>query len=370
MAQLKLRELPPVLVRAYLSRTNVFLRGKPAIGKTQTIEAFTHKMTERIEGFRAWMFYAATLSPMDVQASAPDYETGLLRLFNNEALPNAYKQPEAKGVVFFGEFPNADPATSKLLQKYINGEDMSGVLRKPEGVTVIADGNRLEDKSSVQQQGRALMSRFMQIEVYTDAQDNLDFAAKHAWHPLVQTFIKENPTCIDNYDEVYLMTGDARSKAKDGQTQTLTEEAKLGIWANMRGWERMSRLEYVADEIKSPLTLSELTGSLGQGVGLLYDKHKNMLAKLASFEDIVAHPDTVVIPDKMDERYALSMLVALRASEEQIPAVYTFGKRLPYELQATLLRNMAMRRGFNLAASPLYAKWITDPELTALLNGR
>jgi hypothetical protein len=361
----KLKELPSILVRNYLARTPTFIRGKPAIGKTETIDEFVAKMAERVEGFKVWRFYAPTMSPMDIQASAPNYESKRLDFFNNAALPNAYDTPDAVGVIFFGELPNADRATTKLLQKYINGEDMSGVLRKPDGVVVIADGNRIEDKSDTQQQGRAFLSRFEHIEAYTDAEDNMKYAMEHAWHPLVQTFFKDNPHLIDNYDEVFGMGSD-----KKGGAAETAEEGKLGIWANMRSWQRISKKEYVADQLKSPLSLAEATGNLGSGVGAAYEAHKKNMLKLASFEDVITMPDKVKIPDAMDEKYALCMVVALRCEETQLPQVHTFGARMPYELQAALLRNMAARKNFNLAASPAYAKWISNPELTALLNGR
>lgn len=367
----KLKEMQSIIVRNYMAGANTFMRGRPAIGKTMLINAVGEAMKKRVEGFKVWTFYAPTMSPMDIQASAPDYERGTLRLFNNEALPNAYITPDAKGIVFFGEFPNADPTTAKLLQKYVNGEDMSGVLRKPDGVVVVADGNRLEDKSSVQQQGRALLSRFEQHEVYTDAQDNIEYAGKHAWHPLVQTFFKEHPDLIDNYDEVFETQG-ARNgqRAAGAKNDQLSEEGKLGIWANMRSWERISKKEYIADQLKSPLTLAELTGNLGMGVGTAYDAHKRVIAKLASFEDIMASPTTVPLPKAPDELFALLMLVALRCQEDQLDAVKKFGERLPLDMQAAMLRNMAVRKGFNLAASKAYVEWISNRELTALLNGR
>ena len=366
----KLREMTPILVRNYMAGINTFMNGKPAIGKTMTIDDFVAKMQERVSEFKAWKFYAPTMSPMDIQASAPDTATGLLRMYNNEALPNAYTHPDAKGVIFFGELPNADQTTTKLLQKYINGEDMSGVLRKPDGIVCVADGNRLADKSSVQQQGRAFMSRWDQYEVYTDAQDNIDYAMKHAWHPLVQTFFKDHPDMIDNYDEVFMVSPDAREKAAKGISGHLSEEGKMGIWANMRAWDAISRKENVADQMGGTLMLAEMTGRLGHGVGMAYDAHKRMLAKLASFEDIMRDPKGMRIPTAMDEQYALCVLVALRCKEDQLAQVHQFGTRMPLELQAAMLRNMAQRKGFNLASGPAYMTWISDAKLAALLNGR
>lgn len=366
----KLNELTPILVRNSIAGVNTFLRGKPGIGKTVTIMAFAEKMREKVPGFQLWTFYAPTMSPMDIQASAPDYDKGTLRLFNNEALPNAYTNPDAKGVVFFGELPNTDPATAKLLQKYINGEDMSGTLRKPDGVVVIADGNRIEDKSGVQQQGRAFLNRFEQLEVYTDAQDNLNYAIKQGWHPYVLTFFRDNPAAIDNYDDVFQTSSSAANKSPNRDDSRLAEEGKLGVWANMRAWERISKKEFAAEELGSPLTLGELLGNLGSGVATAYNTHKTMLLSLTSFEDIMADPAGAPIPEAIDEQYALSMLVAMRCTIEQLGQVKTFAQRMTLELQAALLRHISVRKGMNLRESPVYIQWLSDPQLVSLLTGR
>lgn len=368
---IRLKELPAVLVRNYIAKTNVALTSKPALGKTQSIEAFAKQMQKRIKGFQSWAFYAPSMSPMDIQASAPDMETGKLRLFNNEALPNAYDNPDAVGVLFIDEAFNADQATLKLLQKYVNCEDMSGVLRKPDGVMVVIAGNRLSDKSSVQQHGRAFMSRFEQLEVYSDAQDNIEYASKSAWHPNVQTFFKDHPASIDNYDEVFATAGSAAGpKANANVNDTMSEEGKRGIWANMRSWERISRKEYAADELGSPLTLAEAVGNLGSGVGAAYEAHKRMLGKLVSFDQIMAEPTKVAIPAAMDEQYALAMIVALKASEDQMPQVKKFGERMPLELQAAILRHLTTRKNFNISSTDDYVEWISDKRLSKLLNGK
>jgi hypothetical protein len=369
---IKLKEINAILVRSYLAGTNLFMRSKPGIGKTMTIEAWAAEMKKRVEGFELHRFYCPTMSPMDIQASAPDYETGLLRLFNNEALPNAYKNPNMVGAVFFGELPNADPTTAKLLQKYINGEDMSGVLRKPDGVIVIADGNRLEDKSSVQQQGRAFLNRFAQVEVFTDANDNMEYASKHDWHPHVQAFFQENASLIDNYDEVFEIGN--QHKKEGGKTSardsTMSEEGRLGIWANMRSWERISKLEYAAEKTGTTVSLQEAIGNVGTGVGTAYHTFKEMFGRLAKFEDIMADPEKVKIPTAMDEQYAMAILVAVRCSTEQLPKVMAFGKRLPYELQAALLRHLTYRKAVNLVSSPVFNEWMSDPQMVSLLNAR
>lgn len=380
-ASYRLKDMPLVLVTNYIAGINTFMRGKPAIGKSSMIEEFVAKMAERVaaagEKFEIFRFYAPTMSPMDIIASAPDYErkdANVLKLYANEALPNAYTHPNMKGACFFGELPNADPATLKLLQKYVNGEDMSGVLRKPDGVVVIADGNRLEDKSGVQQQGRAFLSRFEQMEVYVPAEDAVDYATKNNWHPNVQTFFRDNPALIDNYDDVFETSsaGLARTtEAKNSNGSNMqSEEGRLGIWCNMRSWERVSKKEYAADSMNRTVTQHEISANLGTAAAAQYEAHRKILNGLVSFDAIMADPDNVALPTKMDEQYMLAMLVSLRCKTDQLPQVRKFGQRMPLEMQALMLRTMSTRKGFALSATPDYLQWIKNKELTALLNGR
>lgn len=369
----RLKDLHKVFIRNYVARVNTFCAGKPAIGKSQCIEAFAAKMREKMPDFKVWQFYAPTMSPMDIQASAPNYDTHKLEMFNNAALPNAYDDADMTGVVFLGEFPNADPATAKLLQKYVNGEDMSGCLRKPTGVVVIADGNRIEDKSGVQQQGRALMSRFEQHDVFVDANDNMEYASQQTWHPTVQTFFKDNPALIDNYEDVFETKDAARQRSAQAQAtngNATSEEGKRGIWANMRAWERISKKEYAADQMNMKVELSEIAGNVGMAVAAQYGAHRDIISKLAAYQEIVADPENAKCPEVMDEQYMMSMMIALKCKIEDFAQVKTYAMRLPLEFQAVVLREMTKRKGFNLSNQPEYTKWITNKELTNLITGR
>lgn len=363
---MRLKETNTVIVRAYQSKTNLLMLGKPGIGKTHMIEAFAERMREKLPGFKVWHFYGPTMSPMDIQACMPDNSTSTLKVYSNACLPNAYSDPDATGVVFIGEMLNTDPTTLKLLQKYVNGEDMNGCLKKPAGVMVIADSNRLEDKAGVMQQFRALMNRFLKLEVYTDPDDNIEYAAKQNWHPYVQAFFRENPHLIDNYDEVF---GTAKGTRRAEQ-EVAAEEGKLGIWACMRTWERVSELEYAGEELSSGLTRDEVAGSVGSAPAIKYVSFKDMIGKLATIEEVLSNPDKVAVPEKIDELYALCTLVSLRCKEDQLPAVYTFAKRVQPDMQVFMLRRMMLRKGFGLVGTDVYRKWVLDPQINKLITAR
>lgn len=380
IASVRLADLKPLLARHYFAHVNVALASKPGVGKTMTIEAFAQEMEQRVAKlpdapeFVYRMFYAPSMSPMDIVASAPDYDRGTLRNFHNELLPNAHVNPKLHGIVFFDEALNTDPATLKLLQKYCNGEEMGG-LRKPKNVMVVIASNRLEDKAGVQQQSRAFLRRFEHIDVYATADDNLAYMAAQNWHPTVQTYLKDHVHHIDNYETVFGLTDEAQAANPSGKPNAtnkakMGEEGKRGVWANMSSWERVSKLEYAAEQMGMTLTTAEIVGNLGSGVGISYNSHREYAKSLIQFDDIIADPEGIAVPDKMDAQFMVAMNCAFRAKTEHIEPVYKFGRRLPLDLQAVLLKHLGARKDVKLASSPLYAQWLTTPQLMNILNGK
>lgn len=367
MHPIKLKELPAVISRSLLARTNLWVWGEPGLGKTDTLNESARQLRSRIEAMYHGSFYVPTMSPTDIQCAMPNVDTKMMDIYSNAALPNAYTHPDLIGFVHFGEAGNADSATGKLLQKYVNGEDMNGCLRKPDGVIVVCDGNRLQDKSGVIQQGRALLNRFEHIDVYTDVMDNREYADHAGFHPTVQSFFKDNPDHINNYSLVFEGDSPKRKDKKAEEIAVYTEEGKRGIWASMRGWKRVSDKEYAAHQLHSTLSVNEIAGSVGTSVAMLYEAQRNAINLLARIEDIRADPKKAKLPTKASEVFAQACVVALMCEEKDLPVVKTYCSRMAYDFQSVVLRKLTQRKNFNLIENGTYTQWIDDPQLKALM---
>jgi len=369
MAPMKLKQIPAVLRRSLLAKTNIWIWGEPGIGKTHMYIKTARTLKAGIPDLYFGSFYAPTMSPTDIQCAMPNMETGVLDIFNNGALPNGYDPAfrDRVGFIHFGEPGNTDSMTFKLLQKYVNGEDMNGKLIKPENMIVIGDGNRLQDKSNVIQQGRAMMNRFEHIDVYTDASDNIEFADENSFHPTIQKFFKDNTDHINNYERVYNPTPTQIKDMKADEMTVYSEEGKRGIWASMRGWERISNKEYAADQLRDPLTLNEIAGSVGTGVAHLYDATRKYMDLLAQMDDIRADPKKAKLPKAAHEIFAQACIVALKCESKDMPAVHTYCTRMPSDFQVVVLKRMTQRKNFKLTDNNTYLKWIEDPQIKGLL---
>lgn len=326
--KITVNEIKSILDIAYETKMNVFISGQPGIGKTTSITEFAEARREANPNFQFHTFYAPTMTPIDIQATMPDMATGKLRFFNNEALPNAYTDPDAEGLIFFGELPNADPTVVKTLQKYVRGEDINGCLQKPANMRIVVDGNRMKDRSGVLQQSRAFLSSFLHVEVTPVADDEIQYAIANKWHPNVIAFLKSSPHLIDKYDEEF--------------DKEISEEARCGIWASMRSWSRVSAVEWYAENNKVSVPSAFISGNVGMATALQYKTYCEVLQRLASLEQVLAAPDKVDIPSELSELHALASMVALRVRAEDVSTALVFFRRLPIELQVISVRLMMM----------------------------
>ena len=293
--KMHLRDVPKQIALSFAAGTNIGFVSQPGIGKTETISEAARKLGERVPGFKMVEIDVPSMSPTDIGVYFPNMEARTLEFFANGGLPNVYTDGEdAKGIAHMGELLNCDAATGKLLQKWINGEDINGKLRKPKGFIVVADSNRLSDKSHTQQQSRALLSRIEWIEVYSDAEGNLQFMERNNFHPTIQAFAKEFPALIDNYSDVF------ETKGGSAEQSALQEEGKMGRWACMRGWKRLSDLETAAESMGMELMPQRAIANLGNGVGTQYNTFRMTVNQLATVEEIVKHPDTTPVPERAD----------------------------------------------------------------------
>lgn len=379
MSLIHIKQLKKELALSYAAGTNIMLLSKPAIGKSETTEAWAADMAKRIEGFTFHPFDIGTANPNDVAAYMPDDKSGTLRVYPNDVLPNAYQKPDQKGAVFMDEIMNGDPTTVKVFQKYINGEDISGKLRKPDGVIVIAASNRIGDKAGVMQQSRAFMSRIEQVEVFSDAPHNLKFIEADGWHPVTAKFLEKFPMLIDNYDAVFepdspaakaAMAATNQGNAKDAR-DAMSEEGKRGIWANMRSWRRISKLEFAARSLGIELNSMRFMSNVGKAVGLQYNTFRASFEKMASLEDIIANPKKVEIPERADQQFVLAQLLATLVPQDNVKEAGIFLDRLPGDIRAVAIRRMVVRtqkdRGsFDIGATKEYQAWMRDPAVSDL----
>jgi hypothetical protein len=235
--------------------------------------------------------------------------------------------------VFLGERDNADPATNKVLQKYINNEDMGGLI-KPKGVIVVSDSNELDHRSGAVQQSLALLSRSRMIEVRVDPDVYLKHFNEIGLNPYIQAYLSLRKEHVSTFDEVI-------------------KNRKYEVWANPRAWERLAMsMDDAGQGAARPLTHDEIIGDVGEGVGREFIGFLHAARELVSYDDIVKKPKKAAMPDKLSDMYAIVAMLAHSVKPEDFEAVRTYIERFSTEVHVLFLRLLMTHAGPRTARSP------------------
>jgi hypothetical protein len=362
-----LHDINTIAGRAIRCGYNVMLRSQPALGKTWAINKLAASMQAEDPEFYYAYLDGGTLTPPDVVMAIPDMAEMLIRKLVDGTFPNYYKTPDARGIIYIGEWMLMGLEVNKGMQKLINHEDVGGGFRLAPGVIIFADGNRLKDKSGAQIQSRAVMSRFETWELEYDTDYAL--SVMQTYHERVGAFALRNPQEIDNYTDVF-------ENKERNENDVTYQEGKQGIWASLRSWDRVSVKMRDADSTGIVLIPGEVSRNVGSGMATKFAAFNQMIDNLATLEQIIAEPKKVPVPVRMDERYALATMLALLVKRDNWEAIATYMQRFPEELQACYFKLMNDRllkandaNWSAIRASTTYKKWITSPHIQKLLYG-
>lgn len=347
-----LQDIPQLVARAIRTGTNLHMVGEPGIGKTEVIEQTVDQIQEQDKDFWFGSMYTPALSPVDFTVAMPDTKSGELKTYHSDRLPNGFDTPDLRGILFLGERDNADPATNKALQKYINNEDMGG-LRKPKGVIVISDSNDVGHRSGAVQQSLALLSRSRLLSIVVDPDVTLKYFGEIGINPYVQAYLSLRKEHVSTFDSVL-------------------KSREYRVWANPRAWERVSKGLNDADEHQQTLSNEEIIGDLGEAVGREFVGFMHAATKLVSYDEIIADPKKAPKPDSMSDTYAIIAMLATTVKASDLVKVRTYVERFGLEVQVLFLRLLTSSQSGNAkacASTSAYIEWFSIPDIRSAILG-
>jgi hypothetical protein len=345
-----LHDVPAIITRCIRTGTNLQLTGVPGLGKTSIIEQTVAKIRVTDPDFWFGAVYTPSLAPTDFMVMMPDMKSDTLKPYRNTLLPNSFETPDLRGILFLGERDNADPATNKALQKYINNEDMGG-LRKPAGVIVVSDSNSINHRSGTVQQSLALLSRSRLVEVSIDADVTLKYFAQREVNPFVQAYLSLRREHVCTFD-------------------ALLKKRGYEIWANPRGWERLALALDDADAHSETLSVEEIIGDIGEAVGREFIAFLYAAKELVNYEQIVNGPATAPLPEKLSDVYAVVAMLSTATQPTDLAPVRQYVERYGVEVQVLFLRLLVNSKGSHKAGcirTKAYTEWFSRPEMRAAL---
>lgn len=313
-----------------LSRSlSVLVSGAPGIGKTALARDIASS-----QGYELLVSHPAIEEPIDYRGFpviAPNNKHasfvpfGLLHKLINTGHPTLWLIDD------LGQAPAAVQAALMQLV-HPNGRELAGAKLSP-SVRIIACTNRRKDRAGVTGFIEPLKSRFIHLELETDASSWIDWASMNL-NPLIASYISWRPAHLLVEQPSPDLTGSPSPRAWDLASRSL--ELGLGLSHN----------------------LEILTSLLGAPVAQEFTAFLRIAADLPDLEQVELFPSQVDVPRDPAVLFALTGSLA-GLDTKQPKNVLAYVSRLKHEYQALFVK-IASNRKTSLSKSSAFAKWTID----------
>lgn len=242
--------------KAIKTRRPVFLWGPPGIGKSDLVKQIGDEMDREVIDVRL-----ALWEPTDIKG-IPYYnaDQGKMVWAPPAELPT---DPESRALIFLDELNSAPPAVQAAAYQLILNRRV-GTYKLPDGVDVVAAGNREGDRGVTYRMPAPLANRFVHLEMKHDFDDWQDWATLAKVHPEVVGYV--------GFAKQDLYDFDPKSPSK--------------AFATPRSWMFVSDLLKDDDTDNETLT-TLIAGAIGDGLAVKFMAHRKVAGRLPKAEDIL-----------------------------------------------------------------------------------
>ncbi|MCG8530319.1 MAG: MoxR family ATPase [Desulfovibrionales bacterium] len=310
-----------------------FLWGPPGIGKSQVVAQTASQLGLELIDVRAVL-----LDPVDLRGIPRITPGGEAQWCAPSFLPR-----RGEGVLFLDELNAAPPLVQAACYQLVLDRRI-GEYELPPGWTVIAAGNREQDRAVAHRMPSALANRFVHLEFEVDARDWGAWARGAGIAPEVSGFIRFRPALLHAFDP------DRDDKA----------------FPSPRSWEFVSRLMAAPHSVDSngdskdrALFREMVAGTVGAGAAAEFMGFLRVWNQLPSLGDILGDPDGMAVPQDPAVLFALSEMLGRAMTVENSQGIMIFAARLPVEFSVLLVRE-AVRLDNDLVKTQAFAQWARE----------
>ncbi len=307
----------------------VFIWGAPGIGKSSIVKKIAKdKKLEFID------LRLSLLDPTDLKG---------IPFFNAETKEGVWAKPSflpslegSKGILFLDEINTAPPAVQASAYQLILDRRV-GEYELPEGWSIVAAGNRENDRGVVYKMPPPLANRFVHFEMEVDFNDwkTWAYAAK----------IESTIIAYLAYDKSMLFTFDATSNEKS--------------FATPRSWEYVDSI--IKSGIEAELILDSISGAVGREAAIGYLSFKKVMKDLPDLNRILN--GSLRELEEEDSKVMIALAIGLvnalieNPGEEAIDNVLNFSLLLPGEFSIMLVKDM-QQNSIDVEGSEAWGEWV------------
>jgi len=261
MSDISIRQVGPKSAKTSIAfaikqKRPVFLWGPPGIGKSDIVAQIGADTDREVVDVRL-----ALWEPTDIKGIPYfDSNAGTMTWAPPAELPT---DPKSTAILFLDELNSAPPAVQAAAYQLILNRKV-GTYKLPDGVDIVAAGNRDGDKGVTYRMPAPLANRFVHLEMKVDFEDWQDWATLNGIHPEVVGYVGFAKQDLYDYDP--------KSPSKS--------------FATPRSWSFVSDLVN-DDEIDTESLTNLVSGAIGDGLAVKFMAHRKIASKLPKPEEIL-----------------------------------------------------------------------------------
>lgn len=302
--------------RAIRAKLPIMLHGSPGIGKS----SIYHELARRFE-LELVDIRLSQIDPTELQGF-PSIVDNIARYIPMDIFPLDFKElpPGKKGwLLFLDEFNQAPLMVQRAAYRLMLDREVGSHKLHP-NVAMVAAGNLSTDNAHANELGTAMQSRLLHVIMKPDLEQWTAWANKTGLDHRVISFVNFKPELFHLFDPNH---------------DDLTFPCP-------RTWEFAARLVKEDPKEIDPQLQPLLAGTVGAGPSVEFTTYCQIFSELLSFNDILANPEKVALPEEPATNYALTGIIANGIKPENCETVMKFVNRLDIEFQV-----LSMRAAFN-----------------------
>ena len=262
----------------------VFMWGPPGIGKSDIVKQIGEEQGREVIDVRLSLW-----EPTDIKG---------IPYFNPEQHTMTWAPPaelptdkESTAILFLDELNSAAPATQAAAYQLILNRRV-GTYVLPEGVSIVAAGNREADKGVTYRMPAPLANRFLHIELRHDFEDWLNWATSNKVHEQVVGYL-----------------GFAKQDLYDFDPKSASR-----AFATPRSWSFVSEL--LKDDDLDEGTLTDLvSGAVGEGLAVKFMAHRKVAKQMPNPAEILQGKVAKCNIKEISAMYSLSISMCYELQE-------------------------------------------------------
>jgi len=327
---MKPSNITTTITKLIFQKLPVFIWGAPGIGKSSIVKAIAKE-----QGMEFIDLRLSLLDPTDLKG---------IPFFDSTTQEGVWAKPSflpksddtSRGILFLDEINSAPPAVQASAYQLVLDRKV-GDYELPLGWSIVAAGNRENDRGVVYRMPPPLANRFVHFEMEVDFEDWKAWAYSEGIEASIIAFLQYDPSQLFNFDP------------------TTNQKS----FATPRSWEFADRI--MKSGVEAELLLESLSGAVGNESAVAYLSFKKVMDRLPNIDEILKGEIRKLVDEDIKLMVALSIGIVNRLKEnfdqEAVDNVVAFSMELPNEYAIMLIKDMQLN-AINVEASKNWSAWV------------